>query len=166
MTSSKVLADSVLKAAVNLHPNKLPSKLIKSSSALFSAYGGKKQELPDLPYDYNALQPAISAETMTIHHTKHHATYVNNLNAALEKLDGALSTGDVSGIIAIQGALKFNGGGHLNHTLFWENLGPASSGFPGGDLNAAIIECFDSLDGLKQEMSAKTIAIQGRYVNI
>jgi Fe-Mn family superoxide dismutase len=107
------------------------------------------------------LTAAISAETMTIHHTKHHATYVNNLNAAMEKLDAAVSAGDVSGIIAMQGALKFNGGGHLNHTLFWENLSPTKTA-PKGDLDAAIKGSFGDLDKLKAEMSAKSIAVQGR----
>lgn len=99
---------------------------------------------------------------MTIHHTKHHATYVNNLNAAMEKLDAAVSAGDVSGVIALQGALKFNGGGHLNHTLFWENL-TASPTSPKGALDAAIKASFGDLDKLKAEMSAKSIAVQGRY---
>ena len=164
MTVSKVLSDAALKAAVNLSSNKVPSSLLKSSTALFSAYGGQKQELPDLSYDYGALEPVISAETMMIHHSKHHATYVNNLNGALEKLDAALSASDVSAIIALQGALKFNGGGHLNHTLFWGNLTPHSNHpeAPKGDLAKAIDESFGSYDGLKQQMSDKTIAIQGR----
>jgi Fe-Mn family superoxide dismutase len=98
---------------------------------------------------------------MTIHHTKHHATYVNNLNAAMEKLDAAMSAGDVSGIIAMQGALKFNGGGHVNHTLFWENLSPTKT-VPSGDLETAIKASFGDLDKLKAEMSAKSIAVQGR----
>lgn len=63
-----------------------------------------------------SLSAVISAETMTLHHTKHHNTYVTNLNAGMEKLDAAITEGDISGIIALQGALKFNGGGHLNHT--------------------------------------------------
>ena len=164
MTVSKILSDAALKAAVNLSSNKVPSSLLKSSTALFSAYGGKKQELPDLTYDYGALEPVISAETMTIHHSKHHATYVNNLNAALEKLDAALGAADVSNIIGLQNALKFNGGGHLNHTLFWENLTPHSTHpeAPKGDLATAIEQCFGSYDNLKQQMSDKTIAIQGR----
>jgi Fe-Mn family superoxide dismutase len=119
MTGSKAIVDSALRAAVHLRSSRIPSELAKSSFALFSAYGGAKPTLPDLPYDYGALEPAISAETMTLHHSKHHATYVNNLGVALEKLDAALGAGDVSGIIALQGALKFNGGGHINHTLFW-----------------------------------------------
>jgi len=152
-------------ASVHLRSSKIPSQLAKSSSALFSAYGGTPQTLPDLPYDYNALEPAISAETMTLHHTKHHATYVNNINAALEKLDAALSSGDVSGIIALQGAIKFNGGGHLNHALFWENL-TSEATCPKGDIEKAIGDCFGDFDAMKSELSAKTIAVQGRYVSV
>ena len=80
MTITKVISEATLKAAANLSSNKVPSQLLKSSTALFSAYGGKVQALPDLAYDYGALEPVISAETMTIHHSKHHATYVTNLN--------------------------------------------------------------------------------------
>jgi Fe-Mn family superoxide dismutase len=99
---------------------------------------------------------------MTLHHTKHHNTYVTNLNSAMEKLDAAVSTGDTSGIIALQGALKFNGGGHLNHTLFWENLSPSKSGgSPGGTLATAIKESFGDFDSMKAEMTAKTVAVQG-----
>lgn len=99
---------------------------------------------------------------MTIHHTKHHQTYVTNLNATLEKIDAAQSSGDVSAMIGLQGALKFNGGGHLNHTLFWENLSPDGGGDgPGGALEAAINESFGGFDKLKAEMSAKSIAVQG-----
>lgn len=93
---------------------------------------------------------------MTIHHTKHHNTYVTNLNASLEKLDGAMTSGDVSGIIALQGALKFNGGGHLNHTLFWENLCPEKKA-PSGALETAINDSFGSFDAMKSEMSAKSV---------
>lgn len=97
---------------------------------------------------------------MTIHHTKHHNTYVTNLNASLEKLDAAVGKGDVSGIIGLQGALKFNGGGHLNHTLFWENLSPEKSS-PEGSLKSAIDDCFGSVDALKTELSGKSVAVQG-----
>ena len=93
---------------------------------------------------------------MTIHHTKHHNTYVTNLKASLEKLDSAMTSGDVSGIIGLQGALKFNGGGHINHTLFWENLCPEKKS-PTGALETAINESFGSFDAMKSEMSAKSI---------
>jgi len=97
---------------------------------------------------------------MKIHHSKHHNTYVTNLNAALEKLDAAVSKGDVSAIIALQGALKFNGGGHLNHTLFWENLSPKTTS-PSGSLAEAITKSFGSIEGLKNQFVPATVAVQG-----
>ncbi len=84
--------------------------------------------LPDLDYGYDALEPVISAGIMELHHSKHHQTYVNNLNAALEKYTDAEARGDVAAMIALQGAIRFNGGGHINHSLFWKNLAPASAG--------------------------------------
>ena len=86
-----------------------------------------KHTLPPLPYAYNALEPYISAEIMTLHHTKHHQTYVNGLNAAEESLAKFTAAEDIKGILSLQAALKFNGGGHINHSLFWKNLAPASS---------------------------------------
>lgn len=161
-SGSKFLANSALRAAVNLRSSKLPTEIAKSSAALLSsAPSGGKHTLPDLAYDYGALEPAISAETMTIHHTKHHNTYVTNLNVALEKLDAAVSAGDVSGIIGLQGALKFNGGGHVNHTLFWENLTPGSAGIQDGPLKTAIEASFGSVDAMKEQLNANTIAVQG-----
>jgi superoxide dismutase, Fe-Mn family len=97
---------------------------------------------------------------MTIHHTKHHNTYVTNLNASLGKLDAALSSSDVSGIISLQGAIKFNGGGHLNHSLFWENLSSEKSA-PSGALETAIQDSFGGFDKMKADLSAKSIAVQG-----
>ena len=79
-----------------------------------------KAVLPDLPYEYHALEPYISADIMELHHSKHHATYVNNLNVAEEKLAEAVAKDDVSTVIGLHGALKFNGGGHLNHSIFWQ----------------------------------------------
>lgn len=112
------------------------------------------------PFAYTISEAVISEETMTLHHTKHHNAYVTNLNVGLEKLDAALTAGDVSGIIALQSSLKFNGGGHLNHTLFWENL-TSKSTKPHGDLDLAITTSFDSFGKMKAEMTAKTIALQG-----
>merc|ERR1711862_312249 len=86
-----------------------------------------KHTLPDLAYDYNALEPVISAEIMQLHHSKHHQTYVNNLNVLEEKLADAVAKNDVSSVIGLHGALKFNGGGHLNHSIFWQNLCPGGS---------------------------------------
>lgn len=88
--------------------------------------------LPPLPYAYNALEPYISEEIMTIHHTKHHQAYVNGLNAAEAAYAKAASAKER---ISLQQALKFNGGGHINHSLFWKNLAPTSAG--GGQLKGA-----------------------------
>lgn len=119
-----------------------------------------KHTLPDLPYDYGALEPIISAEIMRLHHQKHHAAYVNNLNIAEEKLAEAQAKNDISAMIALEPALRFNGGGHINHSIFWKNLSP-SSGEPEGDLLNAIKQSFGSLDEMKAQMSAAAIGVQG-----
>ncbi|KAM3432574.1 hypothetical protein MY4824_004880 [Beauveria thailandica] len=88
--------------------------------------------LPSLPYAYDALEPSISKQIMELHHTKHHQAYVTNLNTALASYAGA----DIAAQIALQQAVRFNGGGHINHSLFWENLAPASQ--PETQLSAAV----------------------------
>lgn len=119
-----------------------------------------KHTLPDLPYDYNALEPIISAEIMQLHHQKHHATYVNNLNVVEEKTQEALVKGDLKTAIQLQPALKFNGGGHINHCVFWTNLSK-NGGEPSGDLLKAINRDFGSLQAMQERLNAATIAIQG-----
>jgi len=120
--------------------------------------------LPELPYPYNALEPYISEEIMTLHHKKHHQTYVNALNAAESQYQSASSPKEK---IALQSAIKFNGGGHINHSLFWKNMAPASGkGGSGGTLKAgplkdAIDRDFGGLENLKKEMNAATLGIQG-----
>uniref|UniRef100_O96347 Superoxide dismutase [Mn], mitochondrial n=1 Tax=Charybdis feriata TaxID=65693 RepID=SODM_CHAFE len=120
----------------------------------------QKHTLPDLPYDYGALEPTISAEIMQLHHSKHHQTYVNNLNVAEEKLAEAKEKGDVSTIISLAPALRFNGGGHINHSIFWQNLS-ADGGEPEGELLAAINRDFGSVENMKNQLSAQTVAVQG-----
>lgn len=118
----------------------------------------------DLPYDFNALEPVISGEIMELHYTKHHATYVKNLNDALEKYHAAEAKQDLQTMIALQKAIKFNGGGHVNHSIFWTNLAPVGKGGggePKGALAEAIKEKFGSVEKFIEKMSAKTIAIQG-----
>eukprot|EP00558_Chaetoceros_sp_UNC1202_P005452 CAMPEP_0197240616 /NCGR_PEP_ID=MMETSP1429-20130617/6854_1 /TAXON_ID=49237 /ORGANISM="Chaetoceros sp., Strain UNC1202" /LENGTH=241 /DNA_ID=CAMNT_0042700287 /DNA_START=39 /DNA_END=764 /DNA_ORIENTATION=+ len=163
MTSSKIIIDSALRAAAHVRSSKLPKEVSKMASAMLSsAPSGGKHTLPDLPYGYNAMEPVISAETMTIHHTKHHNTYVANINASLEKLDAAVSAGDVSGIVGLEGALKFNGGGHINHTLFWENLcSKDDSELKDGPLKDAIQKDFGDEEAMKQELSAMSVGVQG-----
>jgi len=116
-------------------------------------------ELPALPYAYDALEPYIDARTMEIHHTKHHQAYVNNVNAALEGT--ALAGAPVNELITRldelptekQTAVRNNGGGHANHSLFWSIMGPKAGGEPGGELGAAIKDAFGGFDGFKEQFS-------------
>ena len=117
-------------------------------------------EVPPLPYDYNALEPHIDEQTMRIHHDKHHAAYVNNLNAALEKhpeLQNKTAEDLVKGINtvpeAIRTAVRNNGGGHVNHTMFWEIMGPGKGGEPTGRVADAIKSAFGSFDTLKTQLN-------------
>src|ERR1700722_14176401 len=118
----------------------------------------KQYQLLPLPYDFNALEPIISAEIMTLHYTKHHQTYVNNLNKALEQYCDAESKSDLPGMVSLQQAIRFNGGGHINHSIFWTNLIPQKTGnsSPTGPLAEAINKEFGSLDKLIEQMSSKT----------
>lgn len=124
----------------------------------------EKYQLPNLPYEYEALEPVISGEIMRVHHTKHHQTYVNNLNAALEKYAQAEAKNDLAEMVNLQSAIKFNGGGHLNHSIFWTNLAPKSKGGgegPNGELMDAIQEEFGSLQRFIEAFNTMTAAIQG-----
>ena len=108
----------------------------------------QQYKLPDLPYDYNALEPFISAEIMTLHHNKHHAAYVNNLNAALQgtEHEGKSLEELLANISKLPPAVRNNGGGHFNHTLFWNIMGPNAGGAPTGALGDAINAAFGSFD--------------------
>ncbi|KAG7672915.1 putative Superoxide dismutase [Mn] 1, mitochondrial [Nannochloris sp. 'desiccata'] len=120
--------------------------------------------LPDLPYDYDALSPVIIPEIMELHHKKHHQAYVNGLNAALEKADDAANKNDLKTIISLQPAIKFNGGGHINHSMFWEMLIPPKDFEPPrahSTLENAIKNDFGSLDDLISRFNAATAAVQG-----
>ncbi|CAJ0571400.1 unnamed protein product, partial [Mesorhabditis spiculigera] len=119
-----------------------------------------KHSLPDLGYDYNALEPVITAEIMQLHHQKHHATYVNNLNVAEEKTAEALAKGNVKEAIALQSGLKFNGGGHINHSIFWTNLAK-DGGEPSKELLEVINRDFGSLQKMQDALSSATVAVQG-----
>jgi Fe-Mn family superoxide dismutase len=116
--------------------------------------------VPPLPYDYNALEPHIDEQTMRIHHDKHHAAYVNNLNAALEKHPG-LQSKSVEDLVRgintvpedIRTAVRNNGGGHLNHTMFWEIMGPGKGGEPKGGIADAIKSTFGDFEKFKTQMN-------------
>ncbi len=117
--------------------------------------------LPDLPYDYAALEPHISGKIMELHHGKHHATYVKGANTALEKLAEARSNDDMANINQLESALAFNLGGHVNHSVFWTNMSPEGGGEPTGELASAVDEFFGSFAGFKAQFAANAIAVQG-----
>lgn len=122
----------------------------------------KKYVLPELPYAYDALEPHISAEIMELHHSKHHQNYVNGANAALEKLEAARKDGSIAAVVtALSKDLAFNLGGHTNHSLFWENLGPNGGGKPTGALAAAIDADFDSFEEFQKHFAAAALGLQG-----
>ena len=121
-------------------------------------------QIPELPYHFNALEPVISAEIMELHYSKHHKGYVANLNAALEKYHEAETKNDMPQMIALQPAIKFNGGGHINHSIFWTILAPISKGAgqgPKGELAQMIDRDFGSFDAFKEKMTAATVAVHG-----
>ncbi len=117
--------------------------------------------LPDLPYDYAALEPHISARIMELHHSKHHAAYVTGANTALEKMAEARESGDFANINRLEKDLAFHLGGHVNHSIFWTNLSPEGGDRPTGELAAAIDESFGSYDGFAGHFSAAALGIQG-----
>jgi Fe-Mn family superoxide dismutase len=116
-------------------------------------------ELPPLPYAYDALEPHIDADTMRLHHDKHHQTYVDNVNKALEgtEWDGKPLEQVLGQLDKLpedkRTAVRNNGGGHANHSLFWEIMSPDGGGAPDGDLAAAIDDAFGGLDQLKQQVN-------------
>jgi Fe-Mn family superoxide dismutase len=130
----------------------------------------KKYELPPLPYAYDALEPHIDARTMEIHYTKHHQTYTDKLNAALEKCSPDIQEKDIIDILSSnlsqvpadqKSAINFNGGGFDNHRIFWNNMKQNGGGEPGGSIGDAIKMSFGSFSDFKEKFSSTTALIQG-----
>ncbi|RPB23292.1 superoxide dismutase mitochondrial precursor [Terfezia boudieri ATCC MYA-4762] len=147
----------------NLRARLLPST-VRAVRVASTQATRAKHTLPDLPYDYGALEPVISGKIMELHHKKHHQTYVNGLNDAEAKYAEALGLGDVAKQVELQALVKFHGGGHLNHTLFWENLAPKSScggAPPSGILASQINKTFGTYDAFKKAMNAALMGVQG-----
>ncbi|MFC6091515.1 superoxide dismutase [Saccharothrix lopnurensis] len=117
--------------------------------------------LPDLPYDYAALEPAITGEILELHHSKHHAAYVKGANDSLERLAETREKEDFSGIVGLEKTFAFNLSGHVLHTMFWDNLSPDGGDRPDGELRAAIDEHFGSFDAFAKQLSAATTLVQG-----
>lgn len=117
--------------------------------------------LPDLPYDYGALEPAMSGEILELHHDKHHAAYVKGANDTTEKIAEARDKGDLGGIVGLEKTLAFNVSGHVLHSIFWENLSPDGGDKPDGALGTAIDEHFGSFDKFRAQLTAATQTTQG-----
>lgn len=117
--------------------------------------------LPDLPYDYSALESAMSAEILQLHHDKHHAAYVKGANDTLDQLAEARSKGALGGLVGLEKTLAFNLSGHVLHSIFWGNLSPDGGDRPDGALASAIDENFGSFDAFKVQLTTATTTVQG-----
>jgi len=117
--------------------------------------------LPDLPYDYAALEPHYSAQILELHHDKHHAGYVKGANDTLDKLAEARSKGEFGAINQLEKNLAFNLSGHVMHSLFWTNMAPGAGGKPEGELDSAITEGFGSFDAFRGQLTQAALGIQG-----
>jgi len=120
-----------------------------------------KYELPELPYDYSALEPHDSAEVLELHHDKHHKAYVDGANTTFEKLGEARESGDFGTINQLEKNMAFHLSGHVLHSLFWTNMSPDGGGEPDGDLAAGVKEWFGSYDGFRAQLTEAAMNVQG-----
>ncbi|MDI9430317.1 MAG: superoxide dismutase [Planctomycetota bacterium] len=134
----------------------------RSAAAVSGAYQNNTYTLPPLPYGYDALEPLYDERTLTIHHTRHHAGYVNGLNSTLAKLEAARASGDYSAIKALSRDLAFNGSGHVLHTLFWNSMSPEKPAPPQADdgLRQAMTRSFGSVEAVQKQFAAATKAAE------
>ncbi|KAI0161598.1 iron/manganese superoxide dismutase domain-containing protein [Xylariaceae sp. FL1272] len=159
------MATTVFRAAPSARAALRASSVKPAVAALAgTSFVRGKATLPDLPYDYGALEPYISGKIMELHHKNHHQTYVNGLNNAIEQIGDAEAKGNTSAAAAVAPLLNFHGGGHVNHSLFWENLAPASQnggGEPDGALKSAIERDFGSFKNMQSQINTALAGVQG-----
>ncbi|MBG0819981.1 superoxide dismutase [Planomonospora sp. ID91781] len=117
--------------------------------------------LPDMPYDYAALEPAITGEILELHHAKHHAAYVKGANDTLERLAEARDKGEFGNLVGLEKTYAFNLSGHVLHSIFWQNLSPDGGDRPDGELGDAITEHFGSFEAFQKQLTTATATVQG-----
>ncbi|GIH22710.1 superoxide dismutase [Fe-Zn] 1 [Acrocarpospora phusangensis] len=117
--------------------------------------------LPDMPYDYAALEPAITGEILELHHAKHHAAYVKGANDTLDRLAEARDKGEFGGLVGLEKTFAFNLSGHVLHTIFWQNLSPDGGDRPDGELGDAISEHFGTFEAFQKQLTTATATVQG-----
>lgn len=127
----------------------------------YGMYKDGKYVLPELPYAYNALEPLYDEQTVRLHHDKHHAAYVNGLNAALEKLEAARKTNNFADVKALSKAVAFHGSGHILHTLFWHSMRPGGAGEIPGELEKAMKDSFGTVESCKAQFAAAAKDVEG-----
>jgi Fe-Mn family superoxide dismutase len=118
-------------------------------------------DLPELPYDYAALEPHYQAENLELHHSKHHAAYVAGANSTLERLEEARANADYGALVELEKTLAFNISGHVLHSMFWKNLSPQGGDRPEGEMAAALDEHFGSFDAFRAQLSQAAVLVQG-----
>ncbi|MCL5048181.1 MAG: superoxide dismutase [Firmicutes bacterium] len=118
-------------------------------------------QLPELPYDYSALEPHISGHIIELHHDKHHNAYVQGANTTLDKLEAARGQNEYGGIVGLEKTLAFNVSGHILHSIYWTNMSPDGGGTPEGELSLAISEAFGGFDNFKSQLTQATATVQG-----
>jgi len=145
------------------HPRTFNTQRFQQSALFSSSPTVADVKLPDLPYDYGDLEPYISADIMRLHHQKHHQTYVNNFNQFMQQYAEAESKKEFTKLIALQGGLKFNGGGHINHSIFWTNLAPSkkTTPKPTTSIAQAMDKEFGSFDKFQSKFNASALSVQG-----
>ena len=127
----------------------------------YGMYKDGKYVLPELPYAYNALEPLYDEQTVRLHHDKHHAAYVNGLNAALEKLEAARKTNNFADVKALSKAVAFHGSGHILHSLFWHSMRPGGAGEIPGEMEKAMKDSFGTVESCKAQFAAAAKDVEG-----
>jgi superoxide dismutase, Fe-Mn family len=153
----------VLSADVTADANPPAGAMSPTEALLAASFNAGEYVLPPLPYAYDALEPHIDKETMTLHHDKHHKAYVDGLNKTIKELTALRAAAEinVSALTGLQEDLSFNGSGHILHSIFWSTLAPGAGGEPSGPLSEALIRSFGSIEAFRAHFSKAAAGVKG-----